>query len=489
MEVMKDIQASFKKYRLRMAMVLVLLIPNIFLYAQQDKAEYSIKHGGLEIILSKALKEPKLDQFIKQHNLQELSLKELIRNNFRDSVNSHGWKIELNNNELLVMTKPLFSVNNLADPTERFLLTGNDNGSVNSKNPVPMNGQSFGYNVFRNVQPFAIKDSAVTFLLRKFSNAKKVFLAGSFTTWADNALPMKRTDSGWVVRIKLLPGKYTYKFIADGNWLTDPDNATIENDGEGNNNSVFYVTNYTFRLNGFGKAKRIIVSGSFNNWHEKQLRMIKTEAGWELPVYLNTGTYTYRFIVDGDWITDPANPNRAGNEFDDYNSIVSIGKPTLFVLRGYKDAQKVFLAGSFNGWRNFELPMTRTATGWQIPYVLGAGNYEYKFFVDGRWINAAGEPLRDNAAGSTLVIEPNYTFHLKKFAAAKNVFLAGDFNGWSPNAQPMQKKGEEWIVTVHLSPGKHVYKFVADGEWIKDPGNKLWEENEFGTGNSVLWIE
>jgi len=37
--------------------------------------------------------------------------------------------------------------------------------------------------------------------------------------------------------------------------------------------------------------------------------------------------------------------------------------------------------------------------------------------------------------------------------------------------------------------GKHLYKFIVDGKWIKDPDDPLWEGNEFGTDNSVIWIE
>ena len=53
----------------------------------------------------------------------------------------------------------------------------------------------------------------------------------------------------------------------------------------------------------------------------------------------------------------------------------------------------------------------------------------------------------------------------------------------------MKREGDEWIITVHLYPGKHLYKFVVDGQWIIDPGNKLWEQNENGSGNSVLWLD
>jgi hypothetical protein len=52
----------------------------------------------------------------------------------------------------------------------------------------------------------------------------------------------------------------------------------------------------------------------------------------------------------------------------------------------------------------------------------------------------------------------------------------------------MKKEENEWILPVHLAPGKHLYKFVVDGKWIIDPSNDLWEQNENNTGNSVLWL-
>ncbi|MBK7096969.1 MAG: glycogen-binding domain-containing protein [Saprospiraceae bacterium] len=52
----------------------------------------------------------------------------------------------------------------------------------------------------------------------------------------------------------------------------------------------------------------------------------------------------------------------------------------------------------------------------------------------------------------------------------------------------MLKENGKWNFPVKLKPGKYLYKFVVDGNWIPDPENKFWEENEHGTNNSVLWI-
>lgn len=470
----------------RLAGIVILLLLPSLLSAQPPVKKYTFSHGNMQISLSKTLDEKELDAFIEQYDVGDLALKQMIKTGFRDSIHNKGWKIDVNSKELLVISKPLQPADNINDHSGRLTISVNQWGM---DKPIPPGRSSYGINIFRRQPAFEVKDGVVNFVLNGRADAGKVLLAGNFTNWEAGALPMTKTAAGWALPVKLVPGKYTYKFIVDGNWITDPANSTIENDGEGNNNSVFYVTNSIFKLDGYSKAKKVFVAGSFGNWEDGKLRMTQTATGWELPIFLDTGTYTYRFIVDGNWMTDPGNSNKLPNEFNDYNSVISIGKPVLFALTGLPDAKKVYLAGSFNQWRQFELPMTKTATGWEVSYVVGEGNYEYKFYADGQWIDAEGNVVNQDKPGSVFVIAPNYTFRLKNYSSAKNVFLAGDFNGWSPNAYPMKKEGDEWVMQVHLSPGKHLYKFVADGNWIIDPNNELWEENEHGTGNSIVWMK
>jgi 1,4-alpha-glucan branching enzyme len=304
---------------------------------------------------------------------------------------------------------------------------------------------------------------------------------------------MKKTENGWIANVTLHPGKYWYKFIVDNNWITDDDNLLKENDGLGNTNSVYFKPNVVFSLSDFIDAKKVFVAGSFNNWRKKELQMIKTKSGWQLPMYLGDGTHTYKFIVDGKWITENKKLERLPDGTGGYNSVIEIGKPHIFKLNGYKNAKQVILSGSFNGWRNDELLMHNTGDGWQLSYVIGAGNYEYKFIVDGNWITDPGNPLvitnDDGIQNSYLIIDPNYTFHLKGYGNAKSVFLAGDFNNWSPQTLAMKKEDDSWTFSVHLTTGKHLYKFIVDGKWIIDPENILWEQNEYGTGNSIVWID
>lgn len=81
----------------------------------------------------------------------------------------------------------------------------------------------------------------VTFKLKGFADAKVVALAGSFNNWEQSRTLFAKEGGEWVCRINLTPGKYAYKFIVDGNWMTDPANSVSEDDGQGNTNSIVIV--------------------------------------------------------------------------------------------------------------------------------------------------------------------------------------------------------------------------------------------------------
>lgn len=80
------------------------------------------------------------------------------------------------------------------------------------------------------------------------------------------------------------------------------------------------------------------------------------------------------------------------------------------------------------------------------------------------------------------------TFRLKGYANAKNVSVAGTFNDWSSSSAKMTRQGDEWIIETVAEPGKHMYKFVIDGQWIVDPANKE-TATENGYENSVVIVK
>jgi hypothetical protein len=81
-----------------------------------------------------------------------------------------------------------------------------------------------------------------TFKLKGYSDASIVALAGSFNNWNQSQFIFGKEGDEWVCRIDLEPGKHSYKFIVDGNWLLDPANPNTEDDDYGVKNSVIIVT-------------------------------------------------------------------------------------------------------------------------------------------------------------------------------------------------------------------------------------------------------
>ena len=66
---------------------------------------------------------------------------------------------------------------------------------------------------------------------------------------------------------------------------------------------------------------------------------------------------------------------------------ISRAKPTVFKFYA-PQAKRVILAGSFNNWDGSALVAKKDTKGnWAIKINLKPGTYEYKFVVDGSWLN------------------------------------------------------------------------------------------------------
>jgi hypothetical protein len=81
--------------------------------------------------------------------------------------------------------------------------------------------------------------------------------------------------------------------------------------------------NVTFRLRGFPDARVVAVAGDFNKWNQSQFLFTREGDEWVCRVSLPAGTYQYKFIVDGDWLTDPKNPKVVHDERGIENSLLT----------------------------------------------------------------------------------------------------------------------------------------------------------------------
>ncbi len=81
-----------------------------------------------------------------------------------------------------------------------------------------------------------------------------------------------------------------------------------------------------------GDAAEVLVTGEFTGWAETAAAgayaMTDTGGGaWEVVVTLETGSYQYKLIVDGNWMTDPANPSTVDDGQGNVNSLIVVDCP------------------------------------------------------------------------------------------------------------------------------------------------------------------
>lgn len=469
-------------------MIGVLLLCGMQMAVAQKRNSLAIADDHL--VLKLDLKSPKneIDNALKTAGISGANSAAIINGDF-STITNDGWRMVSHEGDLIEFDRSLVDLN--ANPQSTPSMITSFLPGIDGKPGYP-GDVKYGVNAFAKAVVYNLASGFTRFILPGYQRSKRVFLSGSFNDWSTLKGVMQKADGGWIIDIKLNSGVYEYKFIIDGHWITDPNNRAQIDDGDGNINSVFYKYNYTFKLKGYPSAKKITVAGDFNNHNPDELAMVKKAVDWELPLYISEGDHNYRFFIDGNAITDPANPARVNDDQGNLSSVLKIGEPVTFMLSGYPNAKAVFVAGDFNKWNPTGLSMKKSGSTWKVSTVLSAGNYNYKFIVDGKWITDPANPRKSfvkDQANSFLAVKPNFLFKLQGHDNAKIVSLNGVFNNWEPSGYTMAHNNGEWSIPLHLKPGKYLYKFRVDGDWIIDPGNKLWEPNEFGTGNSVLWIE
>jgi 1,4-alpha-glucan branching enzyme len=72
----------------------------------------------------------------------------------------------------------------------------------------------------------------------------EVFVAGTFNKWDTKANPLKANAAQagtFAATVPLLPGKYEYKFIVNGDWQVDPNCRESVDNKLGSKNSVIVI--------------------------------------------------------------------------------------------------------------------------------------------------------------------------------------------------------------------------------------------------------
>ncbi len=111
------------------------------------------------------------------------------------------------------------------------------------------------------------------------------------------------------------------------------------------------------------------------------------------------------------------------------------------------------------------------------------------YFVDLHLIS----PEEERLLGLPLLVREklSHTFKHTPLYEVGTIALAGSFNHWRTDRNFLQDEDGDGIysLTKELSPGRHIYKFVIDGNWLQNMANPLSEPDGFGGFNSVVEME
>lgn len=74
-----------------------------------------------------------------------------------------------------------------------------------------------------------------------------------------------------------------------------------------------------------GEVQKVAVAGSFNGWNPDDGIMRRQKDGtYRRKEALGPGCHEYKYLVDGQWLTDPDGDGRVPNNYGTENSVVSI---------------------------------------------------------------------------------------------------------------------------------------------------------------------
>ena len=256
--------------------------------------------------------------------------------------------------------------------------------------------------------PPVINGSKVTFTYE--GSASKVLLAGSFNSWSGVA--MTKNGTTFTYTYDLEPGMYEYKFVVDGNWISDPCNPNVTG-SDGNS----YIV-----INGSGST----ATGNTVKIHFQNTLGWGTVCG---SAWTTVGTVST--VIDGwSWPGQPLQIAEDGTYVMELNPTLTAGQSLGYLFHDFDKNQTVDLFIDYNTLSKGAVEL------WVNPTTA---NDEGKFNCSTATSFTASPKVDGNKV----------TFTYK--GSATSVSVAGSFNSW--NAVKMTKSGSTFTYTTTLEEG------------------------------------
>lgn len=305
----------------RFLVLLTLLCCQFLVEGQEALSSYEIVGDSIVFQFNiDAIDEILEDENVILHDFEGTDFKSLITSGEFGKWVENGWKIYQKSGIVYQLRKCLDDFKAF-DWTHKYLVP-----SDNWKFPRSEIFDDEDNTVQDDIRIAEVSENGnVKFEIAGCESADKVILTGSFNKWDEHQIEMKKGDKSWTINMQLSPGIYEYKFIVDGVWYHDfTNNLSLKNEHETLNSILLVGKEHRFYLEGHLEEKEVILAGSFNNWDEEAMPLVKSEDGWYLTIPLPPGKHYYKFKLKKEWILDPGNKLQQGDDEGNVNSVLVI---------------------------------------------------------------------------------------------------------------------------------------------------------------------
>ncbi|MEK8023391.1 MAG: hypothetical protein AAB229_06220 [Candidatus Hydrogenedentota bacterium] len=289
-------------------------------------------------------------------------------------------------------------------------------------------------------------------------DARSVLIRGSWNQWGKPIACIRDATGRWGGMVRLREGTYQYVLVInDQTRIADPENPRTAMDAEGATVSVVVVGSgapatvpapapipvpqpaasappaqpaasdgVVFTVDAPG-ANLVEVMGSWNGWSQPTVATKGSDGKWKATIKLPAGDYTFKYRKDGDW--------DALNKDDRKLNVAANGKAT------------------FSG---------ATAPAAAVPDAAPVGPLP------------PTPPGTDFSATPAVVTQDERILFGYSDPFVGKVAIAGEFNGWDKNKNPMTRSADGiWRAVMTIKEGRYKWKFVSDDQFEQGDDRKL----------------
>lgn len=202
----------------------------------------------------------------------------------------------------------------------------------------------------------------------------------------------------------------------------------------------------------------------FSEVYDVLVNLIEVKKGYELCVELALGEYLQAVIVKS---------KQHALKLSEFTEKEGLGRVRFLSLDAIPDFSGK-LASIESACNIVEVISTEDKYRKVISYLL-----KNTFIIE-------SPPVQEELAS----LQRNSAIFSYRSDSAQQVSIVGDFNGWNISEETkLEFKGQGlWQRLFLLEPGKYRYKFVVDGQWVRDPDNDNTECDAEGIENSVIEV-